>query len=143
MGYRLTPELDVSDFEASLSFYMDTIGFKLKYNRTDEGFAYLELDGVPLMLQQAEGPGRRFRTAPLEKPYGRGINFQIEVADVEKLNSRLKAINATFVIPLEEKWYRAGDREVGNHQFVVADPDGYLLRFSTDLGFRSLSCQNK
>ena len=34
-----------------------------------------------LMLQEAEGPGRRFRTAPLQHPYGRGMNMQIEVDD--------------------------------------------------------------
>ena len=37
----------------------------------------LERDGVELMIQEAAGPGRRFRTAPLELPYGRGVNLQI------------------------------------------------------------------
>ena len=32
-------------------------------------------------------------------------------------------------LDLEEKWYRTGDGETGVLQFVVADPDGYLLRF--------------
>ena len=31
----------------------------------------------------------------------------------------------------EESWYRRGSEENGNRQFVVADPDGYLLRFYT------------
>jgi hypothetical protein len=35
-----------------------------------------------------------------------------------------------------EKWYRAGDRELGQRQFLVQDPDGYLLRFCQDLGER-------
>ncbi|WP_217351229.1 hypothetical protein [Thalassospira marina] len=39
----------------------------------------------------------------------------------------------------EDKWYRIGDVESGNRQFVVADPDGYLLRFFEELGERS--CQ--
>ena len=34
-----------------------------------------------------------------------------------------------FVEP-EEKWYRAGDIEIGVRQFLVQDPDGYLLRSS-------------
>ncbi|HEY0476960.1 MAG TPA: hypothetical protein VGD37_05520 [Kofleriaceae bacterium] len=37
---------------------------------------------------------------------------------------------------MEERWYRRNDHEVGNRQFVVADPDGYLLRFFGDLGQR-------
>ena len=36
-----------------------------------------------------------------------------------------------------ERWYRKNGAEVGNRQFVVADPDGYLLRFFEDLGSRA------
>ena len=42
-------------------------------------------------------------------------------------------------MPLEERWYRREDEELGNRQFVVADPDGYLLRFFTNLGTRPVS----
>jgi hypothetical protein len=37
---------------------------------------------------------------------------------------------------METRWYRIGRIERGNRQFVVADPDGYLLRFFEDLGER-------
>jgi hypothetical protein len=43
------------------------------------------------------------------------------------------------VIPIEERWYRRDQMETGNRQFVVADPDGYLLRFFSDLGRRPAS----
>ena len=36
----------------------------------------------------------------------------------------------------EERWYRQGEAERGDRQFVVEDPDGYLLRFFSDLGER-------
>lgn len=39
---------------------------------------------------------------------------------------------------MEERWYRVNEQETGNRQFVVADPDGYLLRFFEDLGLRPL-----
>lgn len=134
---RLVPELDVSDLEASLTFYVEVCGFALRYERPDERFAYLDLDGAELMLQQADGPGRRFRTAPLERPYGRGVNLQIEVADVDALHARAAAAGHDLVLELEERWYRTGAVEAGNRQFVVADPDGYLLRFFQDLGTRA------
>lgn len=133
---RLTPELDVSDLRQSLAFYVGTLGFTVRYDRPEEGFAYLDLDGIPLMLEAATGPGRRFHTAPLEHPYGRGVNFQIEVGDVDELYARIMGAGLTPLITLEERWYRHNDRESGNRQFVVADPDGYLLRFFTDLGER-------
>lgn len=38
----------------------------------------------------------------------------------------------------ETKWYRVGDNEVaGVEQFLVTDPDGYLVRFQASLGRRS------
>ena len=88
------------------------------------------------MLEQADGPGRRFRTAPLEYPFGRGMNLQIEVPDVDHLHAQALKAGAAIYIALEERWYRRGDEETGHRQFVVIDPDGYLLRFFTSLGGR-------
>jgi hypothetical protein len=42
---------------------------------------------------------------------------------------------------LEEKWYRTGDVETGVHQFLVQDPDGYLVRFSAWIGERPSSAE--
>jgi hypothetical protein len=42
-------------------------------------------------------------------------------------------------MPMEEKWYRANDTQLGNRQFIVQDPDGYLLRFFQDLGTRKIT----
>jgi catechol 2,3-dioxygenase-like lactoylglutathione lyase family enzyme len=131
----LIPELDVSDLAVSSEFYA-RLGFGLAYDRPDEGFAYLERGTVHLMLQAAAGPGRRFRTAHLERPYGRGINFQIEVEDIAAVHQAVVAGGHKPLVPLEERWYRVQDHEVGNRQFVVADPDGYLWRPFEDLGDR-------
>jgi len=132
----LTPELDVSNLDLSLSFYRELIGFTLLYSRPAERFAMLELEGARLMLQEAAGPVRRFRTAPLERPYGRAVNFQIQVSDVDALYRRVHAAKENVLIPLEEKWYQVEEAEVGQRQFVVADPDGFLLRFFSALGSR-------
>lgn len=136
MTAPLVPELDVADLEASLAFYVGVLGFTVRYSRPEEQFAYLEREGAELMLEAAAGPGRRFRTAPLEHPYGRGMNLQIVCSDVSALHTRVTTTDAEVVVPLETRWYRAGDVELGNRQFVVADPDGYLLRFFQDLGER-------
>lgn len=136
MTAALVPELDVADLEVSLGFYLAVLGFSVRYRRPEEAFAYLEREGAELMLQTANGPGRRFRTAPLKPPYGRGVNFQIACADVTGLYEAVVAAKAEVIVPLETRWYRAEDRELGNRQFVVTDPDGYLLRFFQDLGAR-------
>jgi catechol 2,3-dioxygenase-like lactoylglutathione lyase family enzyme len=144
----LVPELDVQDLDASLRFYVGVIGFTVIFERARERFAYLGLDGVELMLQDASGPGRRFRTAALEHPFGRGINLQIAVRNVDETLEAVQAAGIEPVIEIEERWYdvdvvtpsgrwsEQGAMQAGNRQFVVADPDGYLLRFYTSLGSR-------
>jgi catechol 2,3-dioxygenase-like lactoylglutathione lyase family enzyme len=136
---RLIPEIDVSDLDRSLTFYVGVVGFRVVYDRPEERFAFLDLDGARLMLEEAAGPGRRFHTAPLERPYGRGVNFQIEVANVDALVERVRKTGFDPIIPIEERWYRRDEIELGNRQFVVGDPDGYLLRFFSDLGQRRAS----
>jgi catechol 2,3-dioxygenase-like lactoylglutathione lyase family enzyme len=131
------PELDVADLAQSLSFYVDALGFRVRFERPEERFAYLTRGPIHLMLEQADGPGRRFRTAPLEYPFGRGMNLQIEVPDVDHLHAQVTRAGATIYVPLEERWYRKRDEEVGHRQFVVVDPDGYLLRFFSSLGRRN------
>ena len=136
MTPRLIPELEVEDLDRSLAFYTGIIGWTVLYARPEERFAFLELEGANLMLEEAAGPGRRFHGAPLEHPFGRGVNFQIQVANVDGLYARVLAAQSHVVLPMEERWYRRNDHETGNRQFVVADPDGYRLRFFTDLGLR-------
>ncbi|MCF6369843.1 bleomycin resistance protein [Rhizobium halophilum] len=136
----LVPELAVSDWRKSRSFYCDVIGFDVRYERPEEGFSYLVLDGGELMIDQI-GLGRTFTVAgaPIERPYGRGLNLQLRVPDLDVVLRRLELANIPLYLPLEEKWYRRNGKEVGNRQFVVADPDGYLVRPFEDLGERASS----
>jgi catechol 2,3-dioxygenase-like lactoylglutathione lyase family enzyme len=140
---RLVPELICADFARSLicadfarslAFYTELLGFTVRYARPEERFAYLDRDGAELMIEQSVG--RAFLAAPLDYPYGRGVNFQIEVADVAELYARVGDAGCPISLPLEERWYRRDDDEVGNRQFIVLDPDGYMLRFFQDLGAR-------
>jgi catechol 2,3-dioxygenase-like lactoylglutathione lyase family enzyme len=136
---KLTPELDVGNLDRSLAFYAGIIGFRVVFTRPEDRFAYLDLDGVHLMLEELGGSGRYFTNAPLAHPYGRGVNFQIEVADVDALYAQVREAGFEVPIPLEDRWYRQDATENGNRQFVVADPDGYLLRFFTGLGQRAVT----
>jgi hypothetical protein len=64
------------------------------------------------------------------------MNLQIEVADVNPLYADVQQADLSVIIPLKERWLRQDQNEAGNRQFVMADPDGYLLRFFSDLGQR-------
>jgi lactoylglutathione lyase len=77
------------------------------------------------------------RPAPnWHNPFGRGINFQIEVSDVGRLHTAVLAAGVAIYLPLEERWYRRQEDEIGVRQFAIQDPDGYLLRFSQVIGKR-------
>ena len=133
---RLIPEFDVADLDRSLSFFRDVVGCEVLYERPEERFVFLNLEGAQFMLEEAAGPGRRFHPAPLEHPFGRGLNVQLQVSDVDGLYQRCLTTGLPIIIPMEEKWYRKDEVELGNRQFVIADPDGYLFRFFQDLGSR-------
>ena len=132
----LVPEFVVSDLAASLRFWCELCGFALVYDRPEDGFAYLDRAGCQVMLEHGTAPGRHWLTGPLEQPFGRGVNFQITVAEVEPLLAKLQAAGWPLFLSLEEKWSRAGAQEAGVRQFLGQDPDGYLLRFSQSVGLR-------
>lgn len=134
---RLIPELTVRDWRASLAFYSTVLGFNCHYMREEDGFAMLDRDGARIMIDQI-GIGRDFDGGldAVPHPWGRGVNLQIAVKDVLALWRRVTGAGARVVLPLEERWYRVNGGEAGNRQFVVADPDGYLLRFYEDMETR-------
>lgn len=134
----LIPEVCCSNISKSLKFYTEILGFSIRYQRPEERFAYLEREGAEIMIEQAMDPKRTFVVGELLYPYGRGMNLQIRVSDVDSLYSTAQANNCSIFLPLEEKWYRANELDRGNRQFVIMDPDGYLLRFAQDLGTRPL-----
>jgi catechol 2,3-dioxygenase-like lactoylglutathione lyase family enzyme len=124
----LVPELSVRDLATSLDFYVDLAGFAVRYARPDEGFACLERGAAELMLDQL-GTGRDWITAPLEPPFGRGINLQIDVEAIDTLAQTMTGAGQTLFTPLETRTYQAGPHTITQRQFCVLDPDGYLLRF--------------
>ena len=134
---KLVPELYCSDIERSLGFYTDFLDFEVRYSRPDEGFYYLSREGAELMLDHSRT--RRLVNGSVAQPFGRGLNLQIEVSDVKTLHDGLIGREIELFLPLEEKWYRRENELLGNWQFVVADPDGYLLRFFQSLGTRPIS----
>ena len=134
----LVPELAVTDIRASLRFWVELLGFQIDYERPEERFAYVVLGSAHVMLDQI-GQTRTWETGPLERPLGRGINFEITVPDVQPILDRLNGANWPLFVEPEEKWYRVNDQETGVRQFLVQDPDGYLVRFSQSLGLRPLN----
>jgi len=129
----LTPELLVHNLSTSLGFYCDLLGFKVLFERVEQGFVAIGLGEAALMLEQIadnldnDDP---WVVGPLDAPLGRGINLQITVDDIELLYQRLLSSGQRLRLPLEDVSYQAGAQLLNVRQFMLQDPDGYLLRFS-------------
>lgn len=130
----LVPELYCSDIQKSLNFYCNTLGFTIVYDRPEAKFAYIQREGVQLMIEELTENDRKWLSGPLEKPFGRGINLQMVTSSIDSLYETLRRYGIPLFMDIEEKWYRRANDTVGNRQFVVQDPDGYLLRFSQTVG---------
>lgn len=132
----LVPELLVSDIRASIDFWCGLCGFEIAYERPEERFAYLTKGSAHVMLEE-RGVGRNWVTGELVRPFGRGINFQIRVAEIDAIASVLHDAGVMLFMEPETKWYRVSDTaEAGVRQFLVTDPDGYLIRFQSSAGRR-------
>jgi len=129
---KLIPELSITNIKKSSKFYTELLGFKIEYQR--ENFAFLSFQGSQIMIE-ANG---NWKTGKLEHPFGRGINFQIEAKSIGPLLNSLKRHKYPLKMQPKDNWYRKGKVLIGNREFLVMDPDGYLLRFFEDLGTKSV-----
>ncbi len=130
----LVPEFYVLDFQKSIKFYTEILDFKIEYQREDPKtqktyFAFLSYQDSQLMIQ-LEDDNQDWHNGKPEYPFGRGINFQIRTDNAEKLLDKLKKINYPIKRGLQESYYKVKNSSYGYKEFLVMDPDGYLLRFS-------------
>ena len=131
----LIPELSVSNFEKSLEFYTKIIGFKIAYQREESKFAFLSLQRAQIMIEQVNNT---WKTGVLKHPFGRGINFQILVSHIDLILNSLKTHKYPLFSKPQEKWRRQNNKLIGQKEFLIQDPDGYLLRFAESLGTKPL-----
>lgn len=120
----LIPELSVRDIEKSKDFYLK-IGFTIKYQR--EKFYFLELEENQLMIEEIND---HWNVGELLYPFGRGINLSMSVSDIDALYQKLKAQNFVFFKELMSNTYQVEKEFYEDKEFLIQDPDGYLLRFT-------------
>lgn len=123
------PELLVTSLAESLQTWCGVLGFRIVYDRPEARFAMLALHGGWVMLDQLGDP-RDWLAGPLERPFGRGLNLEFNVPDVDAIHAAVLTAGLPVFLPIHEKRYRVRGHDLGVRQFIVADPDGYLLRFT-------------
>ena len=122
----LIPELSVSNIETSKKFYL-SIGFEIMYERKENKFCFLKLEENQIMIEEEND---NWNTGEMEYPFGRGINLSMSVKNIEKMYHDLKDKKICFFKELETHDYRVNNKVYHDKEFLIQDPDGYLLRFN-------------
>ncbi len=124
---KMIPELSVFDIEQTKRFYND-LGFKIEYERPEEKFVFMSFQDSQFMFEQIHDNG--WNIGELIYPLGRGINFSIAVDDIEELYKLVKTLNLEIYRELNRSIYQVNGTEETQTEFLIQDPNGYLLRFT-------------
>jgi lactoylglutathione lyase len=116
---QAVPFFMVTNLEASLRYYVDGLGFRMKHQWIDQGklrWCWLELGGAALMLQDYVKD-----RAPADKP-GVGVSICFQCVDALKIYREVTSRGIEAKRPF-----------VGNAMWVTSltDPDGYHLDFES------------
>ena len=124
---RMIPELSVFDIERTKKFYRE-LGFKIGYERTEDKFVFMSFQDSQFMFEQIHDDG--WNIGELVYPLGRGINFSIAVDDIEELYKLVNHLNIELYRELTRNKYQVNGIEEMQIEFLIQDPNGYLLRFT-------------
>ena len=120
---QAVPFFGITDIEASLRFYVDGLGFTIKYQWAPDGrirWCWLERDGVVLMLQEFWKDGRPGGVPPGKLGNGMSVCFMCEDAIAVYHEALARGLSPARPY-------------VGNRLWVTSfvDPDGYRVDFES------------
>lgn len=115
---RAIPILAVKDLTRSIEFYR-RLGFSGKRYRDGDGYAFLSRGRFELHLSQSD------MLVDRRNP-GNGVYFYLARGSAASLEAEFRAAGSPILSPL-------APREWKMNEFVLADPDGNLLRFGEEL----------
>ena len=122
----LIPELSVTNITFSTKFYV-LLGFNVKYERKENKFVFLEYENNQIMIEEVNN---NWSVGKLSYPFGNGINLSMEVSDIDALYEKVKKLDIPIFRELKVSEYKVDDEVYQDKEFLIQDPDGYLLRFT-------------
>ena len=122
----LIPESSVTNIEKSKEFYLN-LGFKIMYERKEDKFCFLYLENNQIMIEEINN---NWSVGEIKYPFGNGINISMAVSDIDSFYESI--INKKIVLfrKIKTSKYRVDDIIYEDKEFLLQDPDGYLLRFN-------------
>lgn len=122
----LIPELSVSNIIQSKAFYQK-IGFHILYERPQNKFCFLQLEKNQIMIEEIND---NWQVGKLKYPFGNGINISMSLSNIVDYYNKLKNNNISFFLPLKISEYEVAGQIYQDSEFLLQDPDGYLIRFN-------------
>ena len=120
---KLEPLLYVSDLPTSVKFYCQALDFDVgAYYPDEQNATYASILIGDQKLRLVQG-GERIPAFHTHGMCGSGVQLFIQVSNVDEVYNRVKG-RAKIADAVEDKDW--GDRE-----FTLMDPDGYLISFYT------------
>ena len=87
----------------------------------------MQFENNQIMLEEKND---NWNVAKMEYPYGNGMNISMTVENVDYLYKTLKDKQVKIFLDLEINEYRVNNKIFQDKEFLLQDPDGYLLRFN-------------
>ena len=122
----LIPELSVTNIEKSKKFYLN-LGFKIMYERKEDKFCFLYLEDNQIMIEEINN---NWNVGEMKYPFGNGINISMTVSDIDSFYESIISKRIVLFRKIKTSKYRVDDIIYEDKEFLLQDPDGYLLRFN-------------
>lgn len=122
----LIPELSVTNIEKSKKFYLN-LGFKIMYERKEDKFCFLYLEDNQIMIEEINN---NWNVGEMKYPFGNGINISMTVSDINSFYESIISKKIVLFRKIKTSKYRVDDIIYEDKEFLLQDPDGYLLRFN-------------
>ncbi len=122
----LIPELSVTNIEKSKEFYLN-LCFKIMYERKEDKFCFLYLEDNQIMIEEINN---NWNVGEMKYPFGNGINISMTVSDIDSFYEKIISKKIVLFRKIKTSKYRVDDIIYEDKEFLLQDPDGYLLRFN-------------
>ncbi len=124
--HQITPCMHVEDVEEAVRFFVDLLGFELKF-QTPETYAYVSRGRVAVRIMKvSDDPNEASARGK------RNFRYYIDVADVQ-------AVVDEVAPKLKEHWpgrrvHGPQDQPYGQREYMIESPDGDLVVFGQEIG---------
>jgi catechol 2,3-dioxygenase-like lactoylglutathione lyase family enzyme len=118
---QLVTEIVVRDIARSVGFYR-SLGFVLLRDAGD--FVELTWEDHSLFLAEPSAFRDIRRAALAPPPSFPSANVRVMVANIDECWRRANDVGAVVVLPIADRYY-------GLRDFLIADPDGFGVRFAS------------